>query len=136
MKKYFCAILTVAMVMCFFVQSFASETQQKTSEIQQKTIDDCIEPNSRVVSVGFNLSNSMAGFGYNVITDNIFDCVPSYGNTQTWQAGSLRYLRVRPGTTVTIAGAFHYRTFFGKIRLKEFVREVYVPKNTKLIIVE
>lgn len=130
MRKIFRIILTIAILIAYSsAQSFAIEAKQEAADSYYKS-------SSRVTSVGFDLSHSMAGFGYNVITDNLFDCVPSYGGVQTWQSGSLRYLRVRPGTTVTIAGSFYYRTFFGNIRLKEFVREVYVPHNTKLVVVK
>lgn len=111
------------------VQSFALD-EISSNDLTHAT------PHSRVVSVGFNLKNSLAGPGYNVITSNIFDCVPSYGGAQKWQNGTLRYLKVKPGTTVTVAGSFYYRTFFGNTRLKEFSREAYVPFNTKLVVVE
>lgn len=129
MKKFFQATLIVIVMLCFSTQSFASETQQEVDSNYLRT-------NSRLTNVGFNLKNSMAGFGYNVIISNVFDCVPSYGNVQTWKAGSMRYLRVKPGTTVTITGAFYYRTLFGGVHLKEFIREVYVPHNTKLVVIE
>lgn len=133
MKKIFhtsyCILIATIIITFSGFQSFA-ETPQKN--IHQSEIS----ANSRLTSVGFTLKNSMAGFGYNVITANVFDCVPGYGNPQTWKDGPMRYLKVRPGETVTIAGTFRYRTLFGKIHLKEFVRQVYIPINAKLVVIE
>ena len=114
------------------IQSNLLNEKEQNREIHQLRQDD----RRYVRNYTFVLKDSLAGWGNNVITSNLFDCVPSFNGAQQWKNGNSRLLKAKPGSWVTVTGCFYYRDLFGGMHLKEFSRRAYVPKDYYTVIIK
>lgn len=55
---------------------------------------------------------------------------------QEYKLGYDRILKVKPGGYVTVAGVIYYTNLFNFQFMKSFSREIYIPPNANVILIE